>query len=204
MRPDGSGWSGPRAGRRPWPGWASGPSPARASDERLAREEKRQARRRVLADEAAGRLEERARRAEADLEEARHESTELRRSNRSLANELERTEAQVVALTEERQLAVRQLKAAEATLVERAREAKRAREDAERLRRELAAAQQQAAVAEARAAGLPPPPRVGDDVSLGDEAGPAIGSSAAPRPGPRLEHGRRRLPGRGAAGRCPG
>jgi predicted RNA-binding protein with PIN domain len=144
---------------------------ARASDERLAREEKRQARRRVLADEAAGRLEDRARRAEADLEDARQESTELRRANRSLANELERTEAQVVALTEERQAAVRQLKANEATLVERAREAKRAREDAERLRRELAAAQHRAALAEARAAGLPPP-RVGGEGALGADAEP--------------------------------
>jgi predicted RNA-binding protein with PIN domain len=127
------------------------------SGERLGREERRQARRRLLADEVATRFEQRAARAEAELEQIRRESTDLRRSNRSLAGELERTEAQVVSLTEERQLAVRQLKAAEATLVERAQDAKRAREDADRLRRELAAAHQRVAVAEARAAGLPAP-----------------------------------------------
>ena len=132
------------------------------SDERLVREEKRQARRQGLADEAAVRHEHRARRAEAELEQTRREAAELRRSNRALSGELERTEAHVVSLTEERQAAVRQLKATEATLVERAQETKRARDEAERLRRDLAAAQQRAAVAEARAAGLPPPPEVVD------------------------------------------
>jgi hypothetical protein len=121
------------------------------------REQKRQARRQAIAEAATSRLEQRAQRMEDELERIKQEAAELRRANRQLALELERTEGQLVRLTEERLQAVRQLKAVEATLAERSTEARRHRDDVERLRAELAASERRAEAAEARAAGMPPP-----------------------------------------------
>jgi hypothetical protein len=131
---------------------------APAGGQREDREHKREARRQAAAEAMASRLEQRAHRAQEELERVKQESAELRRANRQLALELERTESQVVKLTEERMQAVRQLKGVEATLAERSAEARRHREDLERLRAEFVASETRAAAAIAEAAGLPPPP----------------------------------------------
>jgi predicted RNA-binding protein with PIN domain len=128
-----------------------------ATDGQNGREERRQVRRQAVAGEAANRVELRARRAEEELERVRREAAELRRSTHALGAELERTEAQVVSVTQERLQAVRQLKAAEAKLAERALEVRRARDEVETLRGQLAEAEARAVRAEARAAGLAPP-----------------------------------------------